>query len=94
MPFFNHSTPIRIQGNVFLRIAVHDGPVELRTERDLDWIKAALGDTARSENDRAMLLQVAMRLTPRGKQSRDHVLGLKPLVRDQASLLAAIEGLA
>ena len=72
-------------------VTLHDGPVELREERDLDWIKEALGDTACSENDRAMLLEAAMRLTPNREQWRDHVLGLKLLVADQPSLLAAID---
>ncbi len=70
---------------------LHDEPVELRGERDLDWIKEALGDTARSEDDRAMLLEAAMRLPQNREQRRDHVSGLKPLVADQPSLIAAIE---
>ena len=75
----------------FAEITVHNGPVDLQPGRDLDWIKTALGDTARSENDRAMLLEAAMFLTRSGEQWRDHVLGLKGLVQDQESLLAAIE---
>ena len=72
-------------------ITLHGRIVELRAERDLDWIKEALGDTARYENDRAMLLEAAMRLAPHREQWRDHVSGLKPLVADQPSLLAAID---
>ena len=72
-------------------VTLHDEIVELRAERDLDWIKDALGDMARSENDRAMLLEAAMRLAPHREQWRDHVAGLKPLVADQPSLLAAID---
>ena len=72
-------------------VTLHDRFVELRAERDLDWIKGALGDTARSENDRGMLLEAAMRLAPHHEQWRDHVSGLKPLVTDQPSLLAAID---
>ena len=75
----------------FAEVTLHDGIVELRAERDLNWIKEALGDTARSENDRAMLLEAAMRLAPHREQWRDHVSGLKPLVADQPSLLAAID---
>ena len=70
---------------------LHGEPVELRGERDLDWIKEALGDTARSEDDRAMLLEAAMRLPQNREQRRDYVSGLKPLVADQSSLIAAIE---
>ena len=75
----------------FAEVTSHDRPVMLRPERDLDWIKEALGDTARSENDRAMLLEAAMRLVPHREQRQDHVSGLKPLVADQPSLLAAID---
>ena len=75
----------------FAEVTLHDGIVELRAERDLNWIKEALGDTARSENDQAMLLEAAMRLAPHREQWRDHVSGLKPLVADQPSLLAAID---
>lgn len=75
----------------FADIALHDGPVELRAERDLDWIKETLGDTDRSENDRAMLLEAAMRLRPNQKQWRDHVTSLKALVADLPCLLAVID---
>ena len=71
-------------------ITLHEGPVELRAERDLDWIKEALGDTARSADVRAMLMEAATGLPPNPEQWRDHVAGLKPLVADQPSLLAAI----
>ena len=67
-------------------VILNDGPVELRTERDLDWIKEALSDMARSTDDRAMLLVAAMRLTP----NRD-VSGLKQLVADQPDLIATID---
>ena len=70
---------------------LHDGPVELRAERDLGWIKVALGDTARSGEDRAVLLEAAMLLSPNPDLWGEHVSGLKPLVADQPSLLAAID---
>ena len=75
----------------FAAVTWHHGPVQLRAERDLDWIKEALGDTARAKDDQAMLLEAAMRLPPNREQWRDHVSGLKPLVADQPSLLAAID---
>ena len=74
-----------------VEVTLHEGIVELRVEQDLAWLKEALGDTARSENDRAMLLEAAMRLAPHREQWRDHVSGLKPLVADQPILLAAID---
>ena len=75
----------------FVEITLHDGPVQLRAERDLDWIKDALRDTARSTDDRAMLLEAAIRLPPNAEQCREHVSGLKSLVADQPGLLATID---
>ena len=72
-------------------VTSHNGPVELRTERDLDWIKEALGDMARPTDERTMLLKAAMRLPPNWEQWRDHVRGLKSLVADQPSLIATID---
>ena len=73
-----------------VEVTFHDGTVELRTERDLVWIKEALGDKSRTEDDRAMLLEAAMRLPPGPEHWRVHVSGLKPLVADQADLIAVI----
>ena len=75
----------------FAEITLQDGPVELRAERDLGWIEEALGDTTRSTDDRAVLLEAATLLSPNPERRRDHVARLKPLVADQLSLLAAID---
>ena len=75
----------------FTEITWHEGPVELRAERDLDWIKQALSDMARPANDRAVLLEAAMQLPPHREQWRDYVSGLKPLVADQPTLIARID---
>ena len=75
----------------YAQVTLHDGPVELRAERDLDWIKGALGDTARSEDDRAMLLEAAIHLPPDREHWQNHVLELKPLVADLPSLLSIID---
>ena len=72
-------------------IILHEGPVQLRPDRDLDWIKEALGDTTHPTNDRAMLLEAAMNLPPTGQERRDHVSRLQPLVADQPSLVAVID---
>ena len=74
-----------------VEVTLDDGPVELRAERDLGWIKTALGDQARSVDDRALLLEAAMRLSPTPKQWRDHVSRLKPLVADRLDLIENIE---
>ena len=74
-----------------MEVTWHEGPVELRAERDLDWIKGALGDTARAKDVRAMLLEAAMHLRPNHEQWQDHVAGLKSLLSDQPGLIAAID---
>ena len=71
-------------------VILHDGLVEFHAERDLHWIKGALGDRTRSTETRAMLLQAAMRVFPYSEDQRAHVLALKPLVDDQPSLITAI----
>ena len=77
----------------FAEVTLHDDEVsvELRAERDLDWIKEALADTNRAKDDRAMLLEAAMRLHSNREQWRDHVSGLKSLVSDQPGLVATID---
>ena len=77
----------------FAEVTLHDddGTIELRAERDLDWIKEALADTSRAVDDRAMLLEAAMRLHPHSEQWKDNVSGLKPLVSDQPALVATID---
>ena len=72
-------------------VTLDDGPVELRAERDLRWIKTALGDQARSVDDRALLLEAAIRLSPTPEQWREHVSRLKPLVADRLDLIENIE---
>ena len=83
--------PIADPWQRFANIALLNGPVELRIERDLKWIKGALGDTKRPTDDRAMILQAAMYLLSNSEQYRDHVLVLKPLVADKQSLISAID---
>lgn len=75
----------------FVEIIRYGGIVELRTERDLTWIKEALGDTTRTYNNRALMLEIALRLSHGQEQWRDQLSGLKILVGDQPTLLAVID---
>ena len=75
----------------YAEITLHDGPVKLSAERDLAWVTTALGETTRPENERALLLEAAMRLPPNREQWRDHVSGLKPQVADRPRLVAVID---
>ena len=72
-------------------VTLHDGPVEIDPERDLEWIKEGLGDRAGRQDERALLLEGAMGLSPSQEEWRDHVSALRPLVADEPSLCAAID---
>ncbi len=72
-------------------ITIHDGPVQLRPDRDLTWVSEALGDTTRDEGERAMLLEAAIRLSPDRDTRKEHVQGLKPLVADELSFVQRID---
>ena len=73
------------------QITLHDGPVNLYADRDLNWVKNSLGDTERSEGDRGMLLLAAMRLGPAQEQWSQHVSSLRPLVADCPNLLEVVD---
>ena len=75
----------------YAQIVIHDGPTQIDSMRDGNWIKAALGDVNRPAADRAMLLEAATQLAPSREAWRDHMLSLKDLVADQPSLLARID---
>ena len=77
----------------FARLAMSDGVVHLRSDPDLSWVKAALGDTARSQPDRAMLLKVAIYLSSNGEDRREHFIELSTMVADLPSLVATIDPL-
>ncbi len=75
----------------FFEITSHDGPVKLKFERDLAWVKNALGETMRDASERAMLLEAAMSLPPDRDARKEHAEGLKPLVADVPSLMERID---
>ncbi|MEM9710313.1 MAG: ATP-binding protein [Pseudomonadota bacterium] len=72
-------------------ITIHDGPVQLRPDRDLTWVSEALGDTTRDADERAMLLEAAIRLSPDRDTWKEHIQGLKPLVADELSFVQRID---
>lgn len=72
-------------------ITVHDGPVQLRTDRDLTWVREALGDTTRETDERAMLLEAAIRLSPDRDAWKEHVEGLRPLIADEPSFVQRLD---
>jgi len=69
-----------------------DGPAKIVPDRDWDWIKADLSNVARSPHDRAMLLEVAGRITPMGEERLDHLQNLRALVADLPELQSTIDG--
>ncbi|WP_370215280.1 hypothetical protein [Idiomarina sp.] len=72
-------------------ITIHGGPVELRPDRDLTWVCEALSDTSRDIEERAMLLEAAIRLPPDRETSNRHVERLRPLIVDEPSLVERLE---
>lgn len=69
-----------------------DGPAKIVPDRDWTWIKADLSNVARSPHDRAMLLEVAGRITPTGEERLDHLQNLRALVADLPELQSTIDG--
>lgn len=59
--------------------------------RDKSWIESELADTARSLNDRALLLETAIRSTARQENRYELIAGLKPLVADWLELLTMFD---
>jgi hypothetical protein len=76
----------------FTEITFHDGPVQLRPDRDLVWVSEALGDTTRDAGEREMLLEAAIWLLSQDLDTRkEHVEGLRPLIADEPSLLQKLD---
>ncbi len=72
-------------------ITLHDGPVQLRPDRDLPWVSEALGDTTRDAGERAMLLEAAIRLSPDRDTWKENVEGLRHLVADEPSFVQRVD---
>lgn len=72
-------------------ITIHDGPVQLRPDRDLTWVSEALGDTTRDTCERAMLLEAAIRLSSDRDTWKEHAEGLRPLIVDEPSLMQRLD---
>lgn len=72
-------------------ITIHDGPIQLRPDRDLTWMSEALSDTTRDLGERAMLLEAAIRLSPHRDTHTEHVEGLRPLVADEHSFVQRLD---
>ena len=72
-------------------ITTFDGPVQLRSDRDLPWVSNALGDTNRDTGERAMLLEAAIRLSPDRDTWKEYVEGLRPLTEDQPSFMQRLD---
>lgn len=69
------------------KITTHDGPVQLRPDRDLTWVSEALGDTTRDTGERAILLEAAIGLSQDRDTWKEHVEGLRHLIVDEPSLV-------
>ena len=74
----------------FLDASHHDGVNILVSEHDLEWVCQALGDSSRDRDERAMLLEAAIRLAPNQEEWHEHVAGLRKFVADDTPLLDRI----
>lgn len=72
-------------------IVFHDGPVQLNSDRDLVWISDSLGQTIREKDERAMLLEAALRLSPKEISNKIHATTLRNLVADDSSLIETLD---
>ena len=70
---------------------IDKSPVSLKSDRDLGWIKAQLGDRRRSLEDRAFLLEAAKRLCPENVNYREFMLELRKVVEDVEELSVEID---
>ncbi|WP_233010353.1 NACHT domain-containing protein [Rheinheimera faecalis] len=66
----------------FIEVTDFRGPVHLRLDRDLSWVKNTLGDKTRATDERAMLLEAAIRLYPEHIDKKEHNEELRQLVAD------------
>ena len=73
------------------RLKMRYESVQLIPDRDLTWVREALGDTTRDEGERAMLLEAAMRLPPVPDIRKEHVEGIRPLIVDEPSFVKRID---
>ncbi|WP_202385480.1 NACHT domain-containing protein [Altericroceibacterium endophyticum] len=72
----------------FHRAALHLGAV------DAGWVLASLADRGRSADDRAMMLEAAIRIREDNVEWTDHLASLKPRVDDLPDLVERLDQLA
>lgn len=75
----------------FTEITSHGSSVQLWPDRDLNWIKVALGENPRDNGERHLLLEAALQLCPEETQWEEHVKDIKHLVSDDPTLLSKVE---
>ncbi|MCJ7997028.1 ATP-binding protein [Rhizobium cremeum] len=80
-------------GRRYARVAFYGGVMRLDAA-DTDWILASLADRSRSTDDRAMLLEAAIRTRGENIEWVDHLAALRPHVSDVPALLESLEQLA
>lgn len=68
-----------------------DWKIQLKYDRDIEWISEDLSDANRTEEERAMVLEAAACLKPPVGEWADHMVRLKSLVTDVPSLEVRID---
>ncbi|MEP4380620.1 MAG: hypothetical protein ABJQ08_06490 [Paracoccaceae bacterium] len=74
-------------------VTMHDSATELKADRDIEWIKAALSDPSLDQSDRALLLEAALRM-PSDRDAwkrKQHAKELESLVADVPDLVVRIK---
>ncbi|MDW5312962.1 hypothetical protein [Rhizobium sp. PL01] len=74
----------------FARVAFHDASIHLGAD-DKDWVFASLSNRSRTADDRAVMLEAAIRIPNENVEWIDHVASLKPLVADLPHLLQRLD---
>lgn len=75
----------------FAEITNYGREVQLRSDRDLAWVIEELGNIKQNIDDRAILLEAAIRLSPNSETWKEHVEGLRYLVADEHSFVNRID---
>ncbi|MEE9390988.1 MAG: ATP-binding protein [Planctomycetota bacterium] len=75
----------------YAEITLHDAPVEIRADRDLIWISNTLSDETCNSDERAILLETAIRISPGPEERRENAKRLRQFVADQPGLLEKVD---
>lgn len=82
--------PIADPWDRFFETSYH-GPLRLGADRDLGWMLEALADQALPRDERAVVLEGAMRLVPESMTTPQHLASLRTIVADSSEFTARVD---